>query len=317
MLKRIAKQLLKRHLGVQTADESRRIEAFRQRISALPALDPECTGSEALREWDQNRARLRDLVLTQDPRGFLEWDVIRDTMFVGNSPLVEEELKCLRASSDWRQRWQPALREDAVGLPQRCRYYLQSSGNLIHHAYSLFRFEQAVGRTVDQFPFILEFGGGYGSFCRLAHRVGFRGKYLIFDLPEFSALQEFFLESVGVPLLSRSGHSGVSCISRVDELERCLEGSSEWLLVGLWSLSEAPVSLRETLLGDGSKWGGYLISYQQKFGEVDNSAFFATLQRQQKKFDLITSPIKHLPGNHYLFGAKRNGLLNREFAHIR
>src|SRR4029077_4227477 len=141
-------------------------------------------------------------------------------------------------SRSWRRRWRPALREDSTGLPQRCRYDIRSSGNLIHHAYTLFKFEQSVGKTIDQFSSIFEFGGGYGGFCRLAHRLGFRGTYLIFDLPEFSALQKFFLESLRIPVNDGQKRPGVHCISDFADLESRLGVSTDWLLVGLWSLSE-------------------------------------------------------------------------------
>jgi hypothetical protein len=306
LLGKFARQITKRRLSRPTAEEQRLIAALRHRVASLPVLTADAS-SAALTEWIQNRKRLRELIAQDDPRRFLEWDVIKQTMFVGDAAFVREELNCLRGSRSWRQRWRPALREDAIGLPQRCRYAIRSSGNLIHHAYSLFTFEQAVGKTIDQFSCIFEFGGGYGSFCRLAHRLGFRGTYLIFDLPEFSALQRFFLESVGVPISCTKGGSGVTCISDFDDLENRLGASSEWLLVGLWSLSETPVSLRQKLLGDGSQWGGYLISYQQRFGEVDNVEFFSSYMRQQRKMiNWVMPPILRPPGNQYAFGLKRN-----------
>ncbi|MBI3656026.1 MAG: hypothetical protein HY232_06350 [Acidobacteria bacterium] len=33
--------------------------------------------------------------------------------------------------------------------------------------------------------------------CRLVHHLNFMGKYVIFDLPEFSLLQYYFLKSYG------------------------------------------------------------------------------------------------------------------------
>jgi hypothetical protein len=306
LLKRFARQITKRRLGHPTPFDQTLIHSLRQRVGSLPKLDLEHR-SAALTEWTQNRKRLRELVATDDPRRFLEWDVIKQTMFVGDSPFVRDELKCLRSSRSWRRRWWSALREDPTGLPQRCRYDLRSSGNLIHHAYTLFMFEQTVGKTIDQFTSIFEVGGGYGSFCRLAHRLGFRGAYVIFDLPEFSALQEFFLQSLRIPVNDRQKCPGVHCVSDLAELESRLGVSAEWLLIGLWSLSETPLPLRQKLLGNGSQWGGYLISYQQQFGEADNVAFFSGYMRRQKNVDWKMSPILHLPGNHYAFGLRRNG----------
>jgi hypothetical protein len=49
------------------------------------------------------------------------------------------------------------------------------SATSIHHAYHLCRFEQAVRLPFDSFSGICEFGSGFGSLCRIAHRAGFDG----------------------------------------------------------------------------------------------------------------------------------------------
>lgn len=300
--KSVAKWALKRRLPALTKDECRRTEALQQRVAALSGLDCLVTESAAMTEWINYRKRLRELVLYDDPRRFLQWDVIRNTMFLGSPPYIAGELGSLRSSPRWRDRWRRALHEDAIGLPDRCRFYLRSSGNLIHHAYSLSRFEQTVGRTIDQFQYILEFGGGYGSFCRLVHRLGFRGTYIIYDLPEFSALQEYFLSSVGVPLKGASSGPGVECVTDLASLEKCMGGTADWLFVGLWSLSETPVELRHEIFGDGSRLRAYLIGYQERFGEVDNKAFFSSWRIAQSQVNWVSSSIEHMPGNYYLLG---------------
>lgn len=305
MLKRFAKWLIKRRLGKPTVKQAGLVDQVRRRVAALPPLPAVPSDSAALAEWTQNRRRLRELVGRDDPRRFLQWDVVRETMFVGNARLIPTELACLRASKDWR-RWRRVLREDVAGLPDRCRFYLPSSGNLIHHAYSLCRFEQAVGRPIAQFQSILEFGGGYGSFCRLAHRLGFKGQYVIFDLPEFSALQEYFLESVGVPLSIKAGQPGVRCISELKDLKEYTEGPDDWLFIALWSLSEAPLALRREVLGDGSSFSAYLISYQDEFGEVNNKDFFADMMQQRKQIKWFSEPASLSSRDHYLFGIRQN-----------
>ena len=70
---------------------------------------------------------------------------------------------------------------------------LQTNGNIIHHAYSIFRFENATGHELAGGGTILEVGGGYGNFCRLLLKRGFAGSYVIYDLPEFLQLQEWYL----------------------------------------------------------------------------------------------------------------------------
>jgi hypothetical protein len=45
---------------------------------------------------------------------------------------------------------------------------------------------------------IIEFGGGFGSMCRLVHALGFRGQHIIFDLPPVWALQRYYLRLHGI-----------------------------------------------------------------------------------------------------------------------
>lgn len=140
------------------------------------------------------RKQLRELVLKDDPRRFLSWRVITATMFVNYAPYIRQELIDLMNRS-WHTRWKVVIRENNVGMPENHFLYLGSSGNQIHHAYHLAQFERHTGLQIENMDMIIEFGGGYGNMARMAYRVGFKGKYLIYDLPEFYALQKFFLKS--------------------------------------------------------------------------------------------------------------------------
>jgi len=71
---------------------------------------------------------------------------------------------------------------------------------LIHHTYHIAQFEDKVGERISNFDFIFKFGGGYGSMCKLLHNPGFKGRYVLYDFPVFSALQEFFLKCHNISL---------------------------------------------------------------------------------------------------------------------
>ncbi len=129
------------------------------------------------------------------------------------------ELHALRKSERWDV-WRRAIGEQAAGLPFPCLFYPLSSSNAIHHGYHLYRFETQTGVGIQEFGTIVEFGGGYGSLCRLAHRLGFRGKYIIFDLPEQCALQRYYLSSIGIP--------GVFTTSSAEELRAAHAVRNGW-----------------------------------------------------------------------------------------
>ena len=272
-------------------------------------------------QWQRNIDRLVELACAHDPRDFLTWDVVRDTMFVGDEPYVAEELSFLQSLGDWDSRWGPAIEESAARRPPRYSGHPTSSGNLIHHAYHLARFESASGYRVEDHEVIVEFGGGYGSTCRLIERLGFSGKYIIYDLPAFSALQRYYLSSIGLevsPDSTPEEHAMViSCEHDLDQVRYLIgaagaagpadkaEASVRRLFIGEWSISETPPTIRDRFLPLTLGFDSHLIAYQSEFGGVDNTTYFATHADRSGEIEWSDSVIPHLSPveeHHYLFG---------------
>ena len=214
MLKSVAKKMIRlvqdRALPIPTSNETAALSELQATFLKLPVLETtSVVPSEAT--WFGNMNRLRELVLNSDPREFLRWDVIQKTMFVAYSDYLYKELKYLKHLADWKTRWHDAIKESSAGHPTPFVFYPASSGNLIHHAYHVAQFEEKTEIHVDKMDCILEFGGGYGSMCRLFHTLGFKGKYVIFDLPSFSGLQKYYLKTLGIPV--QSGVDFMNCKS--------------------------------------------------------------------------------------------------------
>ena len=113
--------------------------------------------------------------------------------------------------------------------------------------------------------------------CRLFHNLGFQGRYLIFDLPQFSALQTYYLKTLNLPVSSidelMRSKTRVSCISDYETLKEIILNKlkiEKKLFIATWSLSETPISVRENIIPFIYDFENYLIAYQDKFGEVDN-----------------------------------------------
>jgi len=274
---------------------------LRENFRALPVLTTEdVAGAEA--EWRRNMNVLREQVLRRDPRAFLTWPVIRRTMFVRRAGYLEAELAYLRGLPDWEGRWAAAVRERPVGRPVRYPGLRASSGNLVHHAYHVARFEAAVGARVADMGTVVEFGGGYGSMCRLIRQLGFAGRYVVLDLPHFSALQRYYLQALGLGLEEGGNH----CVSDPETLARLLFPAPEGaLFLATWSLSETPLHVRKSVLPLVRDFDAFLIAYQGTFGEVDNVAYFRALQGEMPEVEWQDVAIEHLPGpNFYLFGRR-------------
>src|SRR5260370_14912759 len=95
--------------------------------------------------------------------------------------------------------------------------------------------------------------------------MGFAGTYVIFDLPEVSALQRFFLRSLGITTLkardARDPVHGAVTGSDLGVLRRLLRAPPPGLaaFVAQWSLGEAPVTLRRLVLPEGAVLDAYLL----------------------------------------------------------
>lgn len=171
--------------------------------------------------------------------------------------------------------------------------------------------EEKTEVRVNSMCFIFEFGGGYGSMCRLFHNLGFNGKYVIFDLPGFSALQQFFLRSVGIKVHSvdsfKTAEGGVVCISDLEILGEILSyvEASNSMFIATWSISETPINLRDSILPLISQFKAFLIAYQNQFGEVNNLDFFRSWRETQSEIEWHNWQIEHLPPNSYLVGIRK------------
>lgn len=304
-------QRLDRPLPPATPAELAGIAQLRAEFEAFP---PQAVPGQAPSEseWRQNLDALRRDVLERDPRAFTRFPVVLKTMFVDDADYLSTELRYLRRHRDWDRRWAPALRESGAGHPLPYGGYPATSGNLLHHCYHLARLHDTLGVDPADFRYVLEFGGGYGGLCRAFHAIGFRGRYVVFDLPHFSALQRYFLRSAGIAVHESAAAfaaaaGGAHCVSSLEALDAVLPAERrDALFVATWSLSETPESLRNALAARVQGMGSYLVAFQDRFNEMDNQSWFAGPWVAGTGADVRWQrlPIAHIPGNSYLFGRR-------------
>lgn len=288
VLKSVAKGFLRsfrKTLKPPTSVETMRIEKLRSSFRKIPErLALNAPPSEAA--WIRYMNVFREDVLNKDPRDFLNWPVIEETMCASFALYLRTELAYLRSLRNWPE-WRSAIERNEVGNPIPYPLYPRSTGNLIHHAYHLARFQEATGCNLKELDVVFEFGGGYGCAAYLIHRLGFRGRYVIQDLPAFQALQSYYLSHFGI---------------EVEHLSTPVAFMGKSLFLASWSLSESPLSAREPVLPAVRNFNYFLIGYQPEGGEVNNVQYFSDWQRQIPR-RWQTMPIRHIPGNNaYLFG---------------
>lgn len=256
------------------------IDELRERIKQLPAL-PDCQPGHS---WLWRCTDLRDKILHDNPENFLTWPVVRGAMFVGNAPYIPTEAKELS------QRYFPAINESLFGGPEQYNHlgYI-TSGNLIHQAYHLMQWEQRTKKRIESLDTILEFGGGYGTMAMIAKRLGFKGRYIIYDLPEFSALQEYYLSNVGVKDVEFWTEFG-----DVKDID---------LLIGLYSLTEVEPDFRERFIFVYPAQS-YLFAYAANWDGWDNIAWAHNLMAYPG-YDWHNWKVHHAGVLWYLVGHKQ------------
>lgn len=235
--------------------------------------------------WEAWRLDLWHRAQDQDPTHFWEWPCIYHTMLVSHWPFqMDYELSQLDLS-----RWQYALQVPHFG-PDDYSTGTRYSMNLIHQAYHLTQWERATGKRIEQLETIVEFGGGYGAMALLCKRMGFEGKYVIYDLPEFSLLQEYYLSQFGM----------------LDKVEWNPDYiPSPDLFMALYSLSEVPKEDRAEFLLLAKS---YLFLYSGKWEGWDNVDYFQkfvpSLPPHLKQLNWQHTEITHLPdrNNWYSIG---------------
>lgn len=230
--------------------------------------------------WERHRYELRQHILRGDDiSDFTNWSTVQATMFVGEAPYIVNEY--LSLCDEWPE-CLPAIAEGVTGNPKRLSFAPETSGNMVHQAYHLLQLRRT-GLDINSMRSIVEFGGGYGAMARLCRKLGYRGKYYIHDLPEFSYLQQYYLEQEGI-----------------DFIPGFCENAD--LLIACYSLSEVSEDTRLQFMSVVNP-RCVLISYADVYGDfVPVKEIPAMLTRMD--YIYASSPANP-PGHNYSVGEKQ------------
>jgi hypothetical protein len=260
---------------------------------------------EATEHWRRRCVQIEEDARRRNRFEFLRWPSLTD-FSVPESYVPAECYDTLRQHPDWAARWFPLTRETKVGSPRKFSRDFGTSPILVQHAYHLLRYEAVTGKSLLDCDVVFEFGGGYGSFCRLLKNAGFGGLHAIYDLPHVSHIQRLYLALSGfneVPkeeIAPRSSHA--FCLLTGDDVEGVLSSLSgaEVGFVATWSLGEAPIAVRQKLFPRlHSVCSKYLIAYEAVWDGIDNIAYFDAFCRSRPELGWRRE--EKLP-NYYLFG---------------
>lgn len=204
---------------------------------------------------------------------FWECPQVQHTFFLSDSGYTREiELPEIKRST-FSAQLLPVLK-DPIQLPK----HDVCSDNTIHQVHHLCKYFEWLGYIPDG-PSV-EFGGGCGAGAYVLNQLT-KKEHTIVDFPEIHRIQKYYL-------------SGLPDFSFVESPQ----GLSANILTAFWSLSEAPLDIRNQFLTIPTRH--VVIIFSEKWEDIDNMAYFSNLMNN-KRFNWALLP-HHLSGNYYLFG---------------
>jgi hypothetical protein len=213
--------------------------------------------------------------MTDDLDNMLQWIVIQATMFRKYDQAMRMEIAELFSKSHLLPK------ESAFGNPP-------TDCNLTHQLYHLMQ----SGINLSALDSIVEFGGGYGAMAVVFWQLGYRGKYLIYDLPEWSLLQQYYLSNVTPEM--EVEYSSQEIPENVD------------LFLALYSVSEVlPLEYRKNIL-NSVKPDTFFITHQKSYREIDqiidNDEWFNEYILQRDDYCWNIWPHPYISGHRYIKG---------------
>jgi hypothetical protein len=231
-------------------------------------------------DYDQNSEYSKKLIKTKQDNDHSFWDNMRDVLAYDYKNLPIERVKVwasvmsvplmsntrhssyIRDALNALDYGEEALIEPMIGLNQNDyqMYYkvfddFTTTMNRIQHLGHLIK----CGITPDKLKdmeTITEIGGGLGEMTDIIYKLGFKGKYMIYDFPELSAIQSSFHNQLGL-----------KDIVYTSDMEDLVKSD---LVIGTWSITEAPIDIRNNIierLKDSQEW---LLAYSNNIFGLDN-----------------------------------------------
>ncbi len=261
-------------------------DELRFEMSKLPMPDDALPPS-----WNHWRHELyQHITHGEDPGDFMRWPCIYHTMLINHWNMKAQYAELYPESA----RWEKAFRIKDGDLHVDKHDFTNYSMNLIHQCYHLKQWEDSTGKKAEELDAILDFGAGYGAMALVINRLGFKGEYMIFDLPEFSLLQQWYL--------SKQGIENICWFTDANELKR--QRKDYDLMIAVWSFDEVSFLLRDSFL-NGMNIKNFMFLYSLNCLGYDNDAWFDRFMQRQFRFKWNVMDDKHIAGgNRYAIGYK-------------
>lgn len=233
---------------------------LRTRALALPEIE----GAPARFSWPSRRQNLRNELISGNVAYFLWFPTIREFLYAG----ATKEMRWFHRHN--AQHFSPVYKQKFGERPSLG--YPEHADSWDKQQYLLWRMLNYVDDP-SAIKSVVEFGGGYGAMAVVALRYSPEIRYYIYDFPEVSLLQEYYLRNAD--LFNRA-----VLVSNADHLPRYTD-----LLIAVCSLSETGEQERWQFLND-HKARNYLLVVQDTFKDVTSGDSFDADSFSEKMKDL-------------------------------
>ena len=236
------------------------------------------------------KLEMRKIIFNKDKlKNFLTQDEIHKVMCGLNRIIFYKELKEIMEEKYWKKYWKKIIIEDYIGNPIPYFIYPKSSGNRIHETFNIMKLIK-FNKLNNKVENIFEFGGGYGGFCNLYKKIFKVKKYIIYDLPEVSYIQFYYLKMLGynvkINSTKISNNDYIYLFSDIKLLNKFVKKirANKTLFISNWGFSETPIFLRKKFEKFILKSREVYFAFQQQFGKIDNLKYFNSLFKKRKNF---------------------------------
>ena len=276
----------------------------------LAGLDAAAARGAAAGEWAHLAEAIAAALRAGGVDRFLRLGPIAKTVHPRIRSHSAEYLRYVLASPHCSALLQRACTESPVGQPLVNPHYPLSSPLLIQHAYHVIRLLEASGLKLEALRLVVDFGAGYGSFYRLLRNLGYRDRYVIWDIPVMCALQRFYLRNVFPHGARLEPPQNLDWLASGDadapqRLGALAAEAGVSLFVANWSLSETPLPVRATVVPVLGQFSHVLCAYQRGFAGIDNPAYFEALAGELPQFRWVHAECPVYRNNFYLIGARQ------------
>jgi hypothetical protein len=228
---------------------------------------------------------------------FLRNSFVQKMFFIHNRLFIKNELDEIIKDKKFLFLWKNLLKEDEAGDPIRYFLYPESSGNRIRQVYHLKKFCDFSNINIRTIKKVIEIGGGYGCMTRIFFKISQKIKYIIFDTLEVNLLQYYYLKINKLKVGIENKRTKINLIYSINKFNNCINkrDNSNTLLIANWSLSEMPLKLRNKILKLIFKIPYILISFQDKFENINNIKYFKKIKNilDRKGYKTLISSLQH------------------------